>query len=193
VNTKQRPSKIRAFVAIRLSAEVIGAITELISKISALGAQVAWVKPGNFHLTLRFLGDQVDVDKLEPLKAALDDVAAETKPFVIAARGIGVFPNWHSARVVWVGLESPELMTLAERVEASAVGAGFSPERRPYAAHLTVGRVRGLHRWRETARALKDWAEHDFGTSRIDSMTLYRSTLSAGGSIYQALAEFRFG
>ncbi len=58
---------------------------------------------------------------------------------------------------------------------------------------LLRGRVRGLHRWRETARALKDWAEHDFGTSRIDSMTLYRSILSPGGSTYQALAEFRFG
>jgi 2'-5' RNA ligase len=55
-----------------------------------------------------------------------------------------------------------------------------------------VGRVRGFHRWRETARALQDWAEHDFGSSRIDSMTLYRSILSPGGSIYQALAEFRF-
>jgi len=190
---EQLPARIRAFVALRLSAEVIGAITEFAAKMSALGAQVAWVKPANFHLTLRFLGDQASVDKLDPLKAALSVVAAETRPFVIAARGIGAFPDWNSARVVWVGLESAELMTLAERVEASAVGAGFDRERRPYAAHLTVGRVRGFHRWRETARALKDWAEHDFGSSRIESMTLYRSILSPGGSVYQALAEFRFG
>jgi len=189
---EELPARIRAFVAIRLSAQVIGAITEFAAKIGALGAQVAWVKPANFHLTLRFLGDQADVAKLEPLKAALSAVAAETRPFVIGARGIGAFPDWHRARVVWVGLESAELMTLAERVEASAVSAGFERERRPYAAHLTVGRVRGFHRWRETARALQDWAEHDFGSSPIDSMTLYRSILSPEGSIYQALAEFPF-
>ena len=97
------PARIRAFVALRLSAETIGAITEFAVKIGALGAQVAWVKPANFHLTLRFLGDQADVAKLEPLKAALSIVAAETGPFVIAARGIGAFPDWNSARVVWVG------------------------------------------------------------------------------------------
>jgi len=189
---EEPPARIRAFVALRLSPEVIDAITEFVTEISALGAQVAWVKPANFHLTLRFLGDQVDVAKLEPLKAALGVVAAETRPFVIAARGIGAFPDWHRARVVWVGLVSPELMTLAERVEASAVSAGFERERRPYAAHLTLGRVRGFHRWCETARALRDRAEHDFGSSRVESMTLYRSTLSPGGSIYQALAEFTF-
>jgi len=43
------PARIRAFVALRLSAEVIDAITEFAAKIGALGAQVAWVKPANFH------------------------------------------------------------------------------------------------------------------------------------------------
>lgn len=187
------PPKIRAFVALRLSAEVIEALTEFVTKISRLGARVSWVKPANFHLTLRFLGDQVDIEKIETLKGKLSVVAAETKPFAIAARGVGAFPDWHNARVVWVGLESPELMTLAGRVEASAVSAGFEPERRPFAPHLTVGRVRGFHRWRDTARALREWAEYDFGISSIDSMTLYRSILAPEGSIYQALGEFRFG
>ena len=190
---EELPAKIRAFVALRLSPEVIEALAEFVGRISALGARVSWVKPANFHLTLRFLGDQVDIGKIETLKAELITVAAETSPFAIAARGIGAFPDWHNARVVWVGLESPELIILAGRVEASAVKAGFEPERRPFAPHLTVGRVRGFYRWRETARALGEWAEHDFGTSPIDSMTLYRSILAPEGSIYQALAEFRFG
>jgi 2'-5' RNA ligase len=187
------PAKIRAFVALRLSPEVIEALAEFVAKMSALGARVSWVKPANFHLTLRFLGDQVDIEKIETLKGELIMVAAETRPFAIAARGIGAFPDLHNARVVWVGLESPELMTLAGRVEASAVSTGFEPERRPFAPHLTVGRVRGFYRWRDTARALREWAEYDFGVSPIDSMTLYRSILSPEGSIYQALAEFRFG
>ena len=190
---EQLPAKIRAFVALRLSAEVIEALAEFVARMSALGARVSWVKPANFHLTLRFLGDQVDIEKIETLKGELIMVAAETRPFAIAARGIGAFPDLHNARVVWVGLESPELMTLAGRVEASAVSTGFEPERRPFAPHLTVGRVRGFYRWRDTARALREWAEYDFGISPIDSMTLYRSTLAPEGSIYQALAEFGFG
>ncbi len=190
---EELPAKIRAFVALRLSAEVIEALAEFVGKIIALGARVSWVKPANFHLTLRFLGDQVDIGKIETLKASLGLIAAETSPFTIAARGIGAFPDLHNARVVWVGLESPELITLAGRVEAAAVNAGFEPERRPFVPHLTVGRVRGFYRWRETVRALKEWAEYDFGISPIDSMTLYRSTLAPEGSIYQSLAEFRFG
>ncbi len=190
---EELPAKIRAFVALRLSPEVIDALAEFVGKISALGARVSWVKPANFHLTLRFLGDQVDIGKIETLKAELTTVAVETGPFVIAARGIGAFPDLHNARVVWVGLESPELIALAGRVEAAAVSAGFEPERRPFAPHLTVGRVRGFYRWRDTARALGEWAEYDFGISPIDSMMLYRSILAPEGSIYQSLAEFRLG
>ncbi len=190
---EELPAKIRAFVALRLSPEVIEALAEFVGKIGALGARVSWVKPANFHLTLRFLGDQVDIGKVETLKSELIKVAAETVPFAIAVRGIGAFPDLHNARVVWVGLESPELITLAGRVEAAAVSTGFAPERRPFAPHLTVGRVRGFYGWRQTARALAEWAEHDFGTSRIDSMMLYRSILAPEGSIYQALAEFRLG
>ncbi|HTY56771.1 MAG TPA: RNA 2',3'-cyclic phosphodiesterase [Candidatus Binataceae bacterium] len=187
------PERIRAFVAIRLSTATIEAIGAMVAKVKELGADVAWIKPANFHLTLRFLGDQVSVERIEPLKAALTLVARETASFAIAARGIGAFPDWHGARVVWVGLESAELMTLAARVEASAVAAGFEREHRPYTAHLTVGRVRGFRRWRETQRALKEWSAHDFGGSQIESMTLYRSILSPGGSQYLPLAEFRFG
>jgi len=192
-NEEHPPAGIRAFVALRLSADTIGAIGAKVAELRSLGADVAWVKPANFHLTLRFLGDQVSLDKLELLKTALAGAGAETVPFVIAARGIGAFPDWRKARAVWVGLESPELITLASRVEASAVSCGFARERRRYAAHLTIGRVRGFNRWGETVRALQDWAEHDFGSSRIESITLYRSILSPAGSQYQALAEFSFG
>jgi 2'-5' RNA ligase len=34
--------------------------------------------------------------------------------------------------------------------------------------------------------------ERDFGVSRVDSMGLYSSTLSPGGSIYELLASFAF-
>jgi 2'-5' RNA ligase len=34
--------------------------------------------------------------------------------------------------------------------------------------------------------------EREFGISRIESMTLYRSTLTAKGSIYEALGVFKF-
>jgi len=187
------PARIRPFVALRLSAETIAAIAAMAAEIKTLGADVAWVKPANFHLTLRFLGDQVDVARLDPLKAALTEIAANTAPFTIVARGVGAFPDWRSARVVWVGLESAQLTELAAQVEDSVVRCGFERERRPYTAHLTIGRVRGFRGWRQAARALKDWAEHDFGTSQIESMTLYRSVLSSGGSRYEALAELRFG
>jgi 2'-5' RNA ligase len=187
------PQRIRAFVALGLNAETIAAIGAMAAEIKTLGADVAWVKPANFHLTLRFLGDQVDIGRLDPLTAALAEISAHTAPFTIAARGIGAFPDWHSARVVWVGLESPQLPALAAQVEDCVVQCGFERERRPYTAHLTIGRVRGFSRWRHTARALKNWAAHDFGASQIESMTLYRSVLASGGSQYQALAELHFG
>ncbi len=65
-------------------------------------------------------------------------------------------------------------------------------EQRPFNPHLTIGRLKRprLHsRTRDSLEAAKD---HNFGTSTIRAMTLYRSITAAGGPTYEALAKFQF-
>lgn len=191
------PDRVRAFVALRLSAEVEQAVADFIESIqppgNPHGGGIRWVRRANLHLTLRFLGREVAAPALEQLDRALGQIASATAPFTIGVRGAGAFPNLAWPRVIWVGLESPELAVLAARVEAAAVEAGLAPERRAFSPHLTIGRVRNFIGWGATRRAIKAAAERDFGRTAAESMILYRSILGTEASTYEELARYPFG
>jgi 2'-5' RNA ligase len=55
---------IRCFVALDLPSEVVRALSSVSTKLSEQFGTVRWVKSGNHHLTLQFLGD-VDVGRLD--------------------------------------------------------------------------------------------------------------------------------
>jgi len=186
------PPKIRAFVAIRLSADIDRALAGLIDELRIPGDGISWSRAANLHLTLRFLGPAVDSNLVAPLAQSLRAVSQHSAPFVVFARGIGGFPDLARPRVIWVGLESEALIRLASEVEAAAVRTGFAPERRPFSPHLTLGRVKSLKGWARLRATLEAAWERDFGSSRIDSMALYESRLSPQGSIYREIERFGF-
>ena len=139
---------VRAFVAIRMSAQVEDAVAAMTEKIKRPRDGVRWVPRSNLHITLKFLGPSVDPHRLERLTAGLHEVAMKTAPFEVAARGLGAFPNLEHPRAIWVGLHSVELGALAARVEAAAAEYGFERENRRWSGHLTIGRVRDTHHLR---------------------------------------------
>lgn len=184
------PDKIRAFVALRMSAEVECAIAEFVDPLCELRSGVRWVRPANLHLTLRFLGDAVNHDLLLPLDQTLNQISGQTSPFMLHARGTGAFPNLERPRVIWIGLVSEQLIRLAHQVESAAVQAGFVPEGRPYTPHLTIGRVRDLHGWQRIRQVLRESPNQDFGSVLISEMILYRSILGGEAAQYQPLARY---
>ena len=184
---------VRAFVAIRMSAQVEDAIAAMTEKIKRPRDGVRWTPRANLHITLKFLGPGVDPHRLERLTAGLHEVAMKTAPFEVAARGLGAFPNLEHPRAIWVGLHSVELGALAARVETAAAEYGFERENRRWSGHLTIGRVRDTHHLGAATREALDAAkETEFGVSKIESITLYRSHLAPEGASYEALATFLF-
>lgn len=183
---------LRAFVAIRMNEQVEDAVAATSDALKRPRDGIRWVPRANLHITLKFLGPAVDPLRLERLTAGLHEVAMKTAPFEIAARGLGAFPDLAHPRAIFVGLHSVELGALAARVEAASIEYGFDHENRRWNGHLTIGRVRDSHliaRTRQTLDAAKD---RDFGISKIESITLYRSHLSPEGASYEALATFLF-
>jgi RNA 2',3'-cyclic 3'-phosphodiesterase len=187
------PDRLRAFVAIRLGAAVEAALAAFIGELRTLGADVRWTGERNLHVTLKFLGAAAPRERVAAMRAALAVVARETRAFDVTVRGAGAFPGLARPRIVWAGLESAGLDALAARVDDAAAGAGFARETRAWAAHLTLGRVRASRGLGRLRRALEEARGREFGAATIDSLTLYRSTLAPGGSIYEPLASFAFG
>jgi len=184
---------VRAFIAIRMSRRVEDEIAGAIDELARASEGIKWVRRENLHVTLKFLGAAVNPRKLEPLAEALHGVANSTTEFDAMASGVGGFPNLDRPRIVWVGLHGVEagtLAALASRVEGAAAACGFERERKRWTGHLTIGRVRddrhlgGLH---AAAAAMRD---REFGTSKIESLTLYRSHLGGEASQYEPLATF---
>ena len=183
---------VRAFVAIRMNEQVEDAIAATCDTIKQPRDGIRWVPRANLHVTLKYLGPSVDPNRLERLTAGLHEVAMKTAPFEVSARGLGAFPNLEHPNAIWVGLHSVELGALAARVEAAAAEYGFERENRRWSGHLTIGRVRDAHLSARTRQALRAAIVTDFGLSKIESLTLYRSHLGPEAASYEALATFLF-
>ena len=186
---------VRAFVAVRMSEQVEDAVAKTIDELRRPDDGVRWVPRANLHITLKFLGAAVDSHRLQQLTAGLRQLATRTAPFEVAAAGIGAFPNLEHPRALWVGLhnvESGALAALAARLETVAAEYGFEREKRRWSGHLTIGRVRSESIKDETRDALNAMRDRNFGVSKIESITLYRSHLGPNAASYEALATFLF-
>jgi RNA 2',3'-cyclic 3'-phosphodiesterase len=185
---------MRLFIAVDISEEVVAAVADFAARLRQVNADVAWVKPGNFHLTLKFLGEAPD-GRLGDIQAALDLVTAARGTFELEMRGTGCFPESGVPRVVWVGAGAGRdaLTALAQDIEGVVEGLGFARERREYAAHLTIGRVRSPRGAERLRRLLETEAGTSFGRCGVNAVRLYQSTLSPGGSIYEVLHEAKLG
>ena len=105
--------------------------------------------------------------------------------------GIGAFPNFRRARVVWIGVgQDPRLELLHHDVEVACEKIGFELEGRPFRPHLTLARVKQPMDV-ECARALSRQAKRtDYQTDFIvRSLDLMRSDLSADGPVYTTLVS----
>jgi 2'-5' RNA ligase len=178
---------VRLFVAVLLPEDVRRALGREIERMRAVARGVSWVAPDNLHVTLKFLGD-VGEPVVESLRLALGRVATAAEPFQLGVRGLGAFPTRTRARVVWAGIDTgaAAIGALAGRVEQSLAALGFAPEGRPFAGHVTLGRVREPRRDPALAEALERPAG-DFGTVRVDRIALVKSDLSPRGARYTPL------
>lgn len=184
--------KVRAFIAIRVSDEVQRAIDDVIAELRGDHDGIKWVPSANLHLTLKFLGPAVPIEKIHRIQPELANIAADTAAFELEAAGVGGFPDFKRPHVLWVGLRSDALKDLAARIDDAASRCGFERERRAFNGHLTIARLRQPHLRSETRTRIDTAMKRDFGRSSIREMMLYRSITTAAGPIYEALAKFQF-
>ncbi len=180
------PDDVRAFLALELDARLSEALGELQARLRPRLGGIRLVRPEGIHLTLRFLGSTTPrrIETMRPLLAA----AAAACPLAeVPVSGLGVFPERGSPRVLWLGLEvPPAIHDLQKACERAALEAGFEKEDRPFKAHLTLGR------WRDRAPR-PELPAVDLGTTRLETLVLFKSDLRPGGAVYTPLERFALG
>jgi 2'-5' RNA ligase len=173
---------MRLFVAVLLPDAVRRALAAAVDRLRPLAPGVAWVASENLHVTLKFLGE-VDDGRVTQVREALARAVPAGAPFDVRVRAMGAFPGAARARVLWAGIaDAGPLAALADRVDTALGTAGFPRDERPFAAHVTLGRVREPRRDAALAAALAEAATVDFGLVRVDQVVLVRSQLSPRGA-----------
>lgn len=184
---------MRSFIAIELPEAIQELLSELSARLRESGANASWVRPGNIHLTLRFLGE-VDEDGLDRLAEVLSERYTSVSPFPLSVRGIGAFPNLRRPSVIWAGVGPVEgaLTEVQAAAEAAAQAIGLPEESKSFHPHLTLARLR-LPRGIEPLLArLQDEKDFSGGDFIANAVSLFSSELTPRGSIYRRLKEFRF-
>lgn len=129
------------FVAINLADAVRRRIHGAGDSLRALAPGLRWVAEERLHLTIRFLGDQ-PLAVIPDLRSAIDGVVARHADAPLVLGGVGAFPNFRRARVLWVGvMPHPRLELLYHDVEAACVGLGFEADGRTFRPHVTLARL----------------------------------------------------
>jgi 2'-5' RNA ligase len=184
---------IRAFIAIELDDALYRALADLQTQLGRERAArgVRWVASDNIHVTLKFLGD-VESSRLPDLRRALADACAGAPPFTLTLSGVGAFPNTRRPNVLWVGAEGQVEIAaqLARQIDAACAALGFAREERPFAPHLTLGRVKrdASPNDRQSIGAMIANAQVGaLGDLRVERVSMMRSELKPGGSVYTRL------
>jgi 2'-5' RNA ligase len=195
--TRTSPSSsirtVRLFLAIDPGDECRRHVSGIVESIRASTSGIRWVREGQFHLTLSFLGE-VDGSRVEDISVAARDVAARHQRLSVSVVGAGVFPDWRRIRVVWLGLgDASALAKLGKDMGDTVTALGFP--QRPFRAHLTIGRTTGPLSAEQKTRLSRAVAEHNADSCSFDvtRVVLMRSTLGRAGSVYSEIESFPLG
>ena len=167
----------------------IGFPPELKLRLSLLRAGVPgakWVDPGNFHLTLRFIGE-IGEDTAADIDATLSRL--RVRRFTLQIAGTGVFAG-DKPRSLWAGVErTSELVALRDKVEQALSRAGLPPEPRKFAPHVTLARLRNppLDKLRDYLAAHAQFRAEPLP---VEGFSLIASFQTKAGSVYEEQADY---
>jgi 2'-5' RNA ligase len=185
---EMKTHSLRTFIAFELPKTVTDHLRALQVELQTIGMGVRWVRPGNIHLTLRFLGD-IRPEDLQAVITALDTAVRGQGPIRLAVKGISVFPGIRKPRVIWAGLtdQVPELMAFQGRLESILNHCGFPREDRPFKAHLTLGRIKGALDAQQLDKLIRRIGESEPLGFQAEQAILFKSDLMPSGALYTRL------
>ena len=183
---------VRCFVAIEIPKPVQALLKPVQTHLQSEIPKVSWTKSGNFHLTLKFLGD-VQSEAVGAVSEAVQNIAATQSSFSIQFGGIGAFPSLARPRVIWVGIKHGGSIVshLAKAVNLELKHLGFPMDNR-FHPHLTLGRLRHPINLQPLKSVLRKYDTIDGATVSANEITVMQSQLHPNGAIYTPLNVSHF-
>jgi len=174
---------MRLFIAIPLPKSVKRCLSELEQPIEG----VRWQKGGQYHLTLKFLGN-TDEGKVELLQQKLSEI--DFSAFSISINRFGYFPQGRHPKVLWVGIkESKKVVDLYDCIEDKCVSIGFEADNHSFQPHITLARTKGARK-RDVLSFINEHKQFCIPNIAVNDFVLYESRLHPNGAKHIRLKTF---
>ena len=189
---------MRCFIAIDIGEENEAGLGDLQSELDGRAkdagvrkGDVKWVRAADIHLTLKFLGEVRDSAVVE-ICNIVSDVAGRCESFELDFESVGCFGG-RSAKILWVGTGdgAENLVRLQKDIDRQLALADWPEERRAFAGHLTLCRVRNSRAGVKLVTIIEDYKDFKLGVTLVDSVTVYESQLTPKGPVYMALGNYK--
>ena len=181
--------EIRSFLAFELPPEIKKTLSHISQDMRQSSLDVRWVKAGNIHITMVFLGN-VPVEHVEPIGEAAEKVCQLYGPFAISLKGAGVFSSRRNPRVLWTGMagDLDRMSCFRDALQKQLKPFGIKQEKRTFRPHLTIGRFRknarpGTH----LDDLLLKYQNLTSPMCVLKELALFKSDLKPGGAVYSEL------
>ena len=183
---------VRCFVAIEIPEPIQALLKPVQRHLQSEVRKASWTKPGNFHLTLKFLG-AVHAKTVDVISEAVQNVANTQPPFSIELGGIGAFPTLARPRVIWIGVKhkASTVSHLAKAVNLELKHLGFPTDHR-FHPHLTLGRLRTPVNLERLKNVLHKYNTIDGAVVNVNEIIVMQSQLHPNGAIYTPLNVCQF-
>ena len=172
----------RLFTGVEIPSDIGQALSTLRGGLP--GAR--WIDPGNYHLTLRFIGD---VDDMTAHEVASLLGRVKRGAFDLHMEGLTSFGGRKPRAVVANVSPAQALLDVQAEQERLMQRIGLEPEGRKYTPHVTLARLREA-----SSRDVADYlaARGFFRTSpfKVSRFVLFSSRNSVGGGPYVVEASY---
>ncbi len=184
---------MRTFLCIPIDSSLRAKLDELSQQArQRIPVRASWVRPENFHVTVRFLGEidpMLTIDLEQSCRVATRDMT----PFDLSIDRVGAFPSPSRPRVLWAGGKAPSsFCDLLSSLDHKLTTLGFPSGRPETVAHITLARIKGRTD-PEIAQTIRSLADLPEWMLRADRLVLMESRLTAQGAIYTPLFTLPLG
>ena len=180
-------SLLRTFISVSLPKEIVNIKKMLQSTIDSKGVEIKWVRDGNMHLTLKFIGHTPEAS-VEDINKTLKSVTEDFSSISLSIVGSGCFPRPERARTLWVGItgEKDKLNDFVDAINISLEPFGFPIQERKFIPNVTLARIKYPQKYTPDITQFLNttFAELPMKISRINLMS---SQLFSKGAVYTIL------
>ncbi len=171
---------MRLFIAINLNDDMKDALIDVQDTMRNYGVRGKDTPPENMHLTLAFIGEYDDPERVKEVVESI-----EIRPFEMTLSGIGAFRDlW------WVGTKnSAPLMAISRRLRRALAEAGIPFDKKKFSPHITIIRRADGTLSKEAADeiAASEITGNGDVSMTVDHISLMRSDRGKYGMIYPEL------